>query len=99
MHVKYTTPFISSRLEMLKTLLKARTGNNIIGIWSPALGQGIFLSTIKDILRDEDEEDIVVVLSDCDLTSPRANSYVLYLNEIERIYPFILRPVTQADFH
>ena len=81
---------------MLRILLDGKSGGNAIGIWSPALGQGMFMCTVKDVLRDEDENDIVIILREDELTSPRANSFVLYLSEIERIYPFVVHPFSEV---
>src|SRR5688572_9804076 len=92
-----TASFITTRSTMLRMLLNGRTVGNTVGIWAPALGQGMFICTVKDVLRDEDENDIVIILSEDELTSPRPNSYVLYLSEIERIYPFITQPVTTLN--
>lgn len=77
---------ITSRSAILKELLRSKADGSALGIWSQTLGEGMFLCTVKDVVRDEDENDIMVMFHDNAFTTPRINSYVLYLSEIERIY-------------
>ena len=71
---------------MLKELLRSKADGSALGIWSQTLGEGMFLCTVKDVMRDEDENDIMIVLNKDTLTTPTIDSYVLYLSEVERIY-------------
>lgn len=81
--------FLTSKAGMLGELLRSAGNGNALGIWSAALGSGMFLCMIREVWRDDDEEDMVVVLKDNELTGAKLPTQVLYLSEIERIYTFI----------
>ena len=79
--------FITSKEEMLSELLKSRETGFVLGVFSKRMGTGLFLCNVKDVLMDEDEEDVIVLLNE-QVTTGRSDVQVLYLNEIECIYTF-----------
>jgi hypothetical protein len=86
MDKKDGTHFTISREKILSQLQKSKDQKSVLGIFSELLGTGIFLCQVTEIRRDEDEEDIVVVIQ---LMSATWNdTHVLYLHEIERIFSF-----------
>lgn len=52
-----------------------------LGVMASSIGPGIFLCTVRDILSDEDENDMLIVFNDCIRKAP-PDQYVVYLNEI-----------------
>lgn len=87
-----TRYFATSKYEIVKELLRSAGSGNALGIWSPTLGNGMFLCFIKQVWRDEDEEDVVVILRDNELTGVELQTHVLYLHEIERVCSFSSSP-------
>jgi hypothetical protein len=81
--------FFTSRPGMLDELIRSADNGNALGIWSAALGSGMFLCMIREVWRDDDEDDMVVVLGENELTGAKLQTHVLYLSEIERICTFI----------
>jgi hypothetical protein len=80
--------FMTKKAEMLQELLRTRMERNTIGIWASHLGTGMFLCSVKEVCTDEDEDDIMIILKETEFASPRVNTHVVYLHEIERIYTF-----------
>jgi hypothetical protein len=77
---------IVSRGQILSELQRGRSNKVVLGVFSPLLGAGIFLCQVKEIWRDEDEEDVVVVLQL--LSGAWDDTHVLYLHEIEQVFTF-----------
>ena len=63
-----------------------------MGLWSHALGGGLFMSFVKEVVMDEDENDIVLILNEADMNGSSHETHVLYLYEIDRVYRFRLTP-------
>jgi hypothetical protein len=80
--------FVTSKPGMLDELLRSADNGKALGIWSAALGNGMFLCMVKEVWRDEDEEDMVIILRDNELSGVKLETHVLYLSEIERICTF-----------
>ena len=97
MDLNHSKTFIITKSEMVEALLRSKVDGNSLGIWASSLGHGMFICTVKDILRDEDEEDIVIILNENELAAPLPNSFVLYLSEIERIYPLVTHSVPKEN--
>lgn len=55
-----------------------------LGVMAASIGPGMFLCTVRDILSDEDENDMLIVLNDCIGKAP-PGQYVVYLNEIAAV--------------
>jgi hypothetical protein len=82
--------FVSSRREIIEELLFCRDNAGAVGIWSSSLGKGMFMCFVKEVVMDEDEDDIVLILNENDMMGSHFETHVLYLYEIERIYQFRL---------
>ncbi|KAJ1499244.1 hypothetical protein HMI54_011969 [Coelomomyces lativittatus] len=78
---------ITSKEDMLETLLQSRENGNVLGILSSSLGTGMFLYQVKEIWSDEDENDFIIVLKKSEFTV-NTEPLVLYLNEIQSICTF-----------
>lgn len=85
---------VTSRKEMIEELLFCRECNGAVGIWSSALGKGMFMCFVKEVVVDEDEDDVVVILNENDLNGASLETHVLYLYEIEKVYRFRVAPNT-----
>ncbi len=96
--------FITAKAAILRELLKSRSEGTTLGIWSTALGTGMFLCTVNEVCTDEDEEDIMIMLKENEFTSPHVNTHVVYLCEIDRVFSFkspntvkpLRRPITES---
>lgn len=85
----------SSRKAIIHELLVCRDNSSAIGIWSSSLGKGMFMCFVKEVVMDEDEDDIVVILNESDFNNSAFETHVLYLYEIEKIFRFRLEPVSK----
>jgi hypothetical protein len=84
--------FSISRTEVMNELIRYRDSPSPVGVWSHCLGKGMFLCFVKEIVVDEDEDDVVVILKENDLTGQHLETHVLYLSEIDKIYTFSMKP-------
>jgi hypothetical protein len=80
--------FVSSRKEIIEELLFCRDNAGAVGIWSSSLGKGMFMCFVKEVVMDEDEDDILLILNENDMNGSNFETHVLYLYEIERVYRF-----------
>jgi sarcosine oxidase delta subunit len=83
---------VASKKEIIEELLFCRENKAAIGIWSHSLGKGMFMCLVKEVVMDEDEDDIVVILNENDLHGSNVETHVLYLYEIDKIYRFRVVP-------
>lgn len=88
------TQFINGRMEIAAELMQCRKTQAAVGVWSKTLGKGMLLCFVKDMRNDEDEEEIIVVLNEIDMDGVKNNTHVVFLSEIERVYPFLMKPNT-----
>ena len=79
---------ISEPKHILGELINSRENGNVIGIWAPSLGTGLFMCAVENILEDEVEHDKVIILKDKDLNGVPLQAHVLFLQEIEKVFPF-----------
>lgn len=82
--------FTASRKAIIHELLLCRDHKSAVGIWSSSLGKGMFMCFVKEVVMDEDEDDIVVILNENDFNTSAFETHVLYLYEIEKIFRFRL---------
>jgi hypothetical protein len=78
---------ITEPKEILAELMASRDNGNVIGIWSPPLGTGLFMCGVENILDDDVEHDKVIILRERDLNGVPLKAHVLFLQEIEKVYP------------
>lgn len=74
--------------NILDELVNSRENGNVIGIWAPSLGTGLYMCAVESILDDEIEHDKVIVLKEKDLNGVPLQAHVLFLQEIEKVFPF-----------
>ncbi len=79
---------ITEPKSILDELATSQEKGNVIGIWAPSLGSGLYMCAVDDILDDEIEHDKVIVLKEKDLNGDYLQAHVLFLQEIEKVYPF-----------
>lgn len=73
--------------HILEQLHNSRENGNAIGIWASSLGPGLHMCGVENILDDEIEHDKVVILKDNDLNGVPLQAHVLFMQEIEKVYP------------
>lgn len=78
---------ITEPKNILIELIKSRENGNVIGIWTPTLGTGLFMCAVENILDDDVEHDKVIILKENDLNGVPLKSHVLFLQEIEKVFP------------
>lgn len=82
---------ITEPKHILDELIASRENGNAIGIWSPSLGTGLYMCVVENILDDDVEHDKVVILKEKDMKGKPLQAHVLFLQEIEKVYPFQTR--------
>ena len=78
---------ITEPKSILHELINSRENGNVIGIWSPSLGTGLYMCAVENILDDEVEHDKVIVLKENDLNGIPLPVHVLFLQDIEKVFP------------
>jgi len=79
---------IKTRKGILRELLISKESDNLIGIFSPALGEGMFLIAVQCIESQYSED--VIAFQKYDLRDGRILSTArLSINDIQGICPFI----------
>ena len=73
---------------ILDELIGSRENGNVIGIWAPPLGEGLFMCAVENIFDDDVEHDKVIILKENDLNGVPLQAHVLFLQEVEKVYPF-----------
>ena len=82
---------ITEPRNILEELNASRENGNVIGIWAPSLGTGLYTCAVERILDDDVEHDKVVILKENDLNGVPLNTHVLFLQEIEKVFPLKAR--------
>ena len=72
---------------ILQELQFSRENGNAIGIWADSLGSGMHMCGVENILDDDVEHDKVIILKENDLNGVPLLAHVLFLQEIEKIFP------------
>ena len=78
---------ITEPRNILEELVASRENGNVIGIWAPSLGTGLYMCGVENILDDDVEHDKVVILKENDLNGVPLQAHVLFLQEIEKVFP------------
>ena len=78
---------MSEPKHILAELNHSRENGNAIGIWAPSLGPGLHMCAVENIMHDDIEHDQVIVLKDNDLKGVPLQAHVLFLQEIEKVFP------------
>jgi len=73
--------------HILEELHNSRENGNAIGIWAASLGSGLRMCAVENILDDDVEHDKVIILKENDLNGVPLQAHVLFLQEIEKVYP------------
>lgn len=76
---------------ILEELNNSRENGNAIGIWASSLGPGLHMCAVENILDDDIEHDKVIILKDNDLKGVPLQAHVLFMQEIEKVYPMKAR--------
>jgi hypothetical protein len=78
--------FLRSRNSIREGLVKSKMSGTVVGVYSRALGEGMFITSVADIYPDNEEE--IIVLKRYDLSGlilPRTD---LSLSEIKAVCEF-----------
>jgi hypothetical protein len=86
--------FIRSKKGILRELTFSKQTGYVIGINSPGLGEGMFLTTVADIFSVENEE--IVVLKPYDIQGICLHRTHLSIDEIISVCPFNTEYVAPA---
>ena len=79
---------ITEPKDILEELKASRENGNVIGIWAPSLGSGLNLCAVENIYDDDVEHDKVILLNEKDRNGVQLQVHVLFLQEIEKVFPF-----------
>lgn len=86
----HNTPFdfVQERCEILKALLDSKDGGTAIGIKSPLLGKGMFVTGVDEILIGDGHENTCVILKGYDFTGHVLETNSIRLTDIDGICRF-----------
>jgi hypothetical protein len=74
--------FVKTRKGMLKELEISKESGNAIGIYSKALGDGMFLTAVQHI-----QPDGIIIFSRYDMSGAMLSQHELTLHEIQMVCP------------
>jgi hypothetical protein len=80
--------FVKGPKDILKALLDSKGNGTAIGIKSPVLGKGMFITAVQDILIGDGHESTQIVLKGYDFTGHILETNVIRLTEIEGVCMF-----------
>lgn len=83
--------------HILEELNNSRENGNAIGIWASSLGPGLHMCAVENILDDDIEHDKVIILKNNDLKGVPLQAHVLFMQEIEKVYPMKARYDENVD--
>jgi hypothetical protein len=78
--------FLRSRTSIRDGLMRSKHSGTVIGVYSRALGEGMFITSVDDIYPDNDEE--IIVLKRYDLSGLILQRTDLSLSEIKAVCVF-----------
>lgn len=81
--------FVKSQKAILKELIKSRNNGTLIGVYSRALGEGMFLTGVNQIEEVRGVE--VITFETYDQTGQILNRTQLSIDEIRMVYPFSIK--------
>ena len=73
---------VTSRTEILQVLKESKLRGSMVGVMAASVREGMFLCAVREISRDEDEGDFLVVLHQNVLFPVNGDGLTLYLSEI-----------------
>ncbi len=79
---------ITDSKNILNELSASQEIGNVIGIWASPLGTGLFMCAVENILDDDVEHDKLIILKEKDRNGVQLQAHVLFLQEIEKVFPF-----------
>lgn len=79
---------ITDSKNILNELIASQENGNVVGIWAPPLGNGLFMCAVETLFDDDVEHDKVIILKEKDLNGVQLQAHVLFLQEIEKVFPF-----------
>jgi hypothetical protein len=71
--------FMTNTNDILRILIHSKKHGNVVGIGSPALGAGIFMTAVDDVIVDY---ETVIYLKSCDINGTRLEKNMLKLTDI-----------------
>lgn len=77
--------FTTSTNEILQILIRSKENGNVIGISSPSLGAGIFLTAVDKVIFDY---EVVVQLKSIDVNGGALEKNTLKLTDISTVCAF-----------
>lgn len=86
----FNTPFdfIEDPTEIFRALLNSKERGTAIGIISPLLGKGMFVTGVEDILIGDGQENSHVILKGYDFTGHILETNTIRLTDIEGVCMF-----------
>ncbi|MBT1700375.1 hypothetical protein KK083_26040 [Fulvivirgaceae bacterium PWU4] len=80
--------FVKNRKAILKELVLSKQSGKLIGVYSRALGEGMFLTGVEAILSHGDGKDELIVFNRYDMSGHLLARTKVSLNEIHMVCPF-----------
>lgn len=86
--VKAPFDFIRSPQDIFKALLESKDGGMAIGIKAQALGRGMFVTVVDEILIGDGHENTEIILKGYDFTGHVLDTNIIKLIDIEGVCLF-----------
>ena len=77
---------ITTRRDIYNALVDSQENQSIIGIASKDLGPGMFMTSVKEIV--DEEQDVLIVLNSYDTSGYFLEKNKVYLSSITGVLPF-----------
>lgn len=84
--MQITVDIITARKEIYNALVESEDHQSIIGIASPELGPGMFMTSVKEVVHEDN--DVLIVLSSYDATGYFLEKNIVSLSSITGVIPF-----------
>lgn len=81
-----TFGFTRSGKGIIRELLSSKASGNVVGIYSPVFGKGMFLTGVEDLYQED--KVTVAVLHRYDLSGQILSRNCIAVDEIEMVYSF-----------
>jgi len=78
--------FIVDREKILQVLISSKINGSAVGVYSPALGNAMFITGVEEVILAD--HDTVIVLKQYDMSGHLFENYTLSLEDILSVYPF-----------
>jgi hypothetical protein len=85
---KSALTFVKTNPEISELLIESQTTGTLIGVYSPMLGEGMFLTRVESICMENTQNKKIVVLNRYDMSGHILATTRVALSDIRTVCPF-----------